>query len=729
MERYRESLLAQGLVDQNWDVVTDIVRGGVSADCREHVLHEAVKACQWECITQLVLQGVSLQHRDMVLKEALRHSQWECATTLVRLGVSANNRDFAFHKAVRYRQWQCVEEVLSLGVSQQQRDFAVRRILRFEQWEFLTELAKAGVCVEQEICSELPEWNSVDELNDITRRLSLEQTKLAMSEVIRQDKWDCVPRLMKLCIHPVVRDSVLRDAVLLGKWDCVTKLVDLGLTEEQRKYVCDEAIVWGQLECAISLLRDGVSSSHTLWIVDESFRQTKWQLLTGLEGWNPTKEAKALLLNTTVTYRQRDAFLDIVQRHGVTDLELTHAMMTAISQSAHAFLHHMIVSTRKGYRVFKQLCLRERWWKVETAVCVHIYLLTVQETDLACYLASAQGMWDSVRNLYGDWRVHARSRHFAFELAVKRGLWEHVVHMVSRGVTRQSDLRFAFLEAIRQRQWCWVMKIVNRDLNLGNSDVRFAVRTCCDECQWDVALDLCQVCDVEVLGVRLAKSVLEHTIRTNALQRFLRLCELWDIAEEPKLLSFILRKALRLQRTDFVTTVIEEFDLYGDDDLEHIAVKSAIDKRNWDFLKELVQREHGGLFTDTLARCIQKMNNRRKQWSKCLPIFEEWCRSYDHFDFIEVMYDTSQRLDMAQAPDLAKWCCVHSLPNIAFIFSIVAAQLPVIKRILKRHKHDIRKEFLAFGFSTACLNGHFERHSFSCRIFRRRMWTAWCFQA
>lgn len=484
MERQRDALLQQALVELKWGVVRDLLRGGVSADSREHVMHEALKNCQWDCITQVVQQGVSLHHRDMALKEALRHCQWGCVSLVIKLGVSDEQRDLAFLKAVRQRQWECVEDMLALGVSQHHKTLALRRYSGLEQWDFTTELAQAGVFTEGKLQDSLQtrfsQWNSVQELIDISRTLSLEQAKLGMCEVLRLNKWKHVPALFKLCDHADVRDSVLKTAVQQFQWDCVAELTTLNLTKEQRRYVCNELIVWGQVDCAINLLRDGVEPSQVTWIVHEMLRQNKWHLVQIMmrEGWKPAKQLKRLLLTSAVNYRQSNVYTDIAHLQGVTDHELTEVMAMAISQSAHAFLHHVISNTSKGCRVFKQLCLRDHLPDARSLdVCIN--LLALQETDLAFFLAATQGMWQIVCNEFADSRIHKRSRSFAFRTAVKHGEWESVIRMAKCGNVSKWDMRFAFLTAVRQSFWSSALQLTQTGpVSLRNDEIRSTVKMC-----------------------------------------------------------------------------------------------------------------------------------------------------------------------------------------------------------------------------------------------------------
>lgn len=143
-----------------------------------------------------------------------------------------------------------------------------------------------------------------------------------------------------------------------------------------------------------------------------------------------------------------DSYFRSFQTVGVTDEELSMAMIDAMINSNDELLYRLTTSTKSGRRVFKQLCLKGRM-----SFFAYFHMLERDESDLALNVVVGLGMWDFVPELYEHVSVTQRSRRQAFRHAIRAGGWDAVTQMAACSVTCRRDRREAFLAAVRQGQF------------------------------------------------------------------------------------------------------------------------------------------------------------------------------------------------------------------------------------------------------------------------------------
>ena len=112
-----------------------------------------------------------------------------------------------------------------------------------------------------------------------------------------------------------------------------------------------------------------------------------------------------------------DSYIRSFQTIGVTDEELSMAMINAMINSNDELLYRLTTSAKSGRRVFKQLCLKGRM-----PFFVYFHLQERDESDLALNVVIGLGMWDIVPELYEHVNVMQRSCRQAFRRHPGRGL-------------------------------------------------------------------------------------------------------------------------------------------------------------------------------------------------------------------------------------------------------------------------------------------------------------------
>ncbi|KAK7469878.1 hypothetical protein BaRGS_00036098 [Batillaria attramentaria] len=743
IERRKECLLAKALDDSNWDVVTDIVRGGVGAERREHVLHEAVKACQWECTTQLVLQGVSLQHRDMVFPAAVRHCQWSCVLLLAKLGISLETRDAAFQDAVQNQRWESVKELAKLRITQQLRVSAIYEAVRHECFDCVSELVKYNV--QQKGTAALFEVVIHNQKHYIPKLAQHgfipEQMDRVLAEALKRSHWGCVAELMKLDISSEQRDVCFVKATESNMWSIVSELARLGIRPADAntlENLLQKALKYRQWDCLVALVSSGVTREWTQAILTEAVRQNQWnhvpelvricsdrnqtdQVLRGAvrcRQWNCVKEVYKV--GFSQEHREHICYEAVCRGQWKFALAVLKSNFTPSERILEAtilhggytrFLNSLIWWARGGVRVFKQLCQKQ----LKNGVALNVYNYICQhDAELAFHVAVTHSLWDLVLLHFEDIGLSKRSRRLALQRAVRQGDWQHVVQMACKSVTTQCDRRLAFLAAVRQGAWRWALEFChdeNGDLTVSKSDVRFAVKICVSLGQWEGALELCTRCDAGIFSDRLVKRLLLGSIQANELNCFLKLFDLFEIVDQAdlRMVRLLFRKASLLKKNEFVLKVCSSDFEYMYMDVNEIALETAIQTGNWDLLKEITEDCYCGSFRAVFEVCSRKIGRRRKGWLMCIPSLEHYCTNVDSWDddFVlpEMEDGESNTLGPSLVLKLAKWCRVHCHWNLAFIFSFMSGSSSVVQSLLKKHSSHIREDFLRDGFHIAVRKG------------------------
>ena len=207
-----------------------------------------------------------------------------------------------------------------------------------------------------------------------------------------------------------------------------------------------------------------------------------------------------------------DSYIRSCQTVGVTDEELSAAMIDATFNSNDELLHRLTTGTKSGRRVFKQLCLKGR-----IPFVVYIDLLAREESDLAFNLIVGLGMWSFVLELYAHEDVTQRSRRHAFQRAIREGAWETVTQMAACRVTCGRDRREAFLAAVRRGQFSWAVQLCREGAAVADGDLRFAVKTCFATGQHGSAIEFLKCCRSDEKRGKVLKLILKEAIHAGSV--------------------------------------------------------------------------------------------------------------------------------------------------------------------------------------------------------------------
>ena len=204
-----------------------------------------------------------------------------------------------------------------------------------------------------------------------------------------------------------------------------------------------------------------------------------------------------------------DSYFRSFQTVGVTDEELSMAMIDATFNSNDELLYRLTTSTKSGRRVFKQLCLKGRM-----PLFAYFHMLERDESDLALNAIVGFGMWDFVLELYEHDNVTQRSRRQAFRCAIRAGAWDAVTQMAACSVTCRRDRREAFLAAVRQGQFTRAVQLYcGQDVGVTDvRDLRFAIKTCFATGQCKSAAEFLHCCRSDEERYQVLKIILKEAI-------------------------------------------------------------------------------------------------------------------------------------------------------------------------------------------------------------------------
>ncbi|KAK7100206.1 hypothetical protein V1264_023195 [Littorina saxatilis] len=210
--------------------------------------------------------------------------------------------------------------------------------------------------------------------------------------------------------------------------------------------------------------------------------------------------------------RAWESYIRTFQTIGVTDEELSAAMIDAIFISNEELLYRLIADTRSGRRVFKQLC-----HKGTIPYIVSLDLHTRQELDLAFNVVVGKRLWSYALELYHHPDVTQISRRQALQCAIREGSWDTVKQLVVSSVTPERDRRQAFLAAVRQNELAWAVHLCEQDVSVSDGDIRFAIKTCLATGQNQFVHMFLQLC-ANVTGLyKCLKCILKESIHSGAV--------------------------------------------------------------------------------------------------------------------------------------------------------------------------------------------------------------------
>ena len=204
-----------------------------------------------------------------------------------------------------------------------------------------------------------------------------------------------------------------------------------------------------------------------------------------------------------------DSYIRSFQTIGVTDEELSMAMIDATFNSNDELLYRLTTSTKSGRRVFKQLCLKGRM-----SFFAYFHMQERDESDLALNVVVGLGKWDFVPELYEHVSVTQRSRRQAFRCAIRAGAWDAVTQMAACSVTCRRDRREAFLAAVRQGQFTRAVQLYcGQDVGVTDvRDLRFAIKTCFATGQCKSAAEFLHCCRSDEERYQVLKIILKEAI-------------------------------------------------------------------------------------------------------------------------------------------------------------------------------------------------------------------------
>lgn len=391
--------------------------------------------------------------------------------------------------------------------------------------------------------------------------------------------------------------------------------------------------------------------------------------------------------------------------------------------------HSADVGTNEDRRIFKHLCLEQKWTR-DVALFVFTHLHAQGQEDLAFYVAFTQGLWDVVAETFGDTAIKKSLRRCALTRAMRQGAWDYVMQMVcgsvngdthkkdqchvrhgvagpKHGVTSQhdsvavqSDLRLVFLEAVRQAEWRWAMQLCSQGFSPKYSDIKVALNACIILNHWKHIGQICQFSKSTRHTTRLFKLAIQAVIRHEETETFLQLCDEAKGMCNQKLLKLFLKEAIVADRCDFVIAACQRHQgqehLHCQSHLQSLAAEMAIELEHWSVVREIVKRLGFGTWFSVyhFVECVGKIFHQHDTWQTCAGFLDAWCQIGD-FVLDDILGEARDKLNACYFLCFADWCSEESFYNLALLLSLVSQHWPSVTSIILKHGDTICKEFLS----------------------------------